>query len=50
VNLQAAWSAALSLLLIAAGNPLIPQITMVGLALLAAASLRLIGAREGQNG
>ena len=50
VTLQAAWSTALSLLLIAAGNPLVPQITMVGLALVAAASLRLIGAREGQNG
>lgn len=50
VTLQAAWSTALSLLLIAAGNPLVPQITMVGLALFAAASLRLIGARAGQNG
>jgi hypothetical protein len=50
VTLQAAWSAGLSLLLITAGNPLLPQITMVGLAFLAAASLRLMGAREGQNG
>jgi hypothetical protein len=50
VTLHAAWSTALSLLLIAAGNPLMPQITMVALALLAAASLRLIRTGEGGNG
>jgi hypothetical protein len=50
VSLQAAWSAALSILLIAAGNPLTPQISMIALALIAAASLRLMSAREGQVG
>ena len=50
VTLHAAWSTALSLLLIAAGNPLVPQITMVALALLASASLRLIRTGEGGNG
>ncbi|MEY4237391.1 MAG: hypothetical protein RL578_697 [Chloroflexota bacterium] len=50
VNLQAGWSAALSLLLIVAGNPLAPQITMLALASVAAASLRLIRDERGRNG
>jgi hypothetical protein len=50
VNLHAAWSGALSLLLIAAGNPLTPQITMLALASVAAASLRLIRDERGGNG
>lgn len=50
VNLQAGWSAALSLLLITAGNPLAPQITMLALASVAAASLRLIRDERGRNG
>ena len=43
-------SAVLSLLLIAAGNPLAPQITMLALASVAAASLRLIRDERGRNG
>jgi len=50
INLQAGWSAALSLLLIVAGNPLAPQITMLALASVAAASLRLIRDERGRNG
>ena len=50
VNLQVGWSAVLSLLLIAAGNPLAPQITMLALASVAAASLRLIRDERGRNG
>ena len=50
VNLQAGWSAALSLLLIVAGNPLAPHITMLALASVAAASLRLISDERGRNG
>ena len=50
VTLHAAWSTAISLLLIAAGNPLVPQITMIALALLATASLRLIRAGVSGNG
>ena len=50
INLQAGWSAALSLLLIVAGNPLAPQITMLALASVAAAALRLIRDERGRNG
>ena len=50
INLQAGWSAALSLLLIVAGNPLAPQITMLALASVTAAALRLIRDERGRNG
>lgn len=50
INLQAGWSAALSLLLIVAGNPLAPQITMLALASVTAAALRLIRDDRGRNG
>ncbi|MFM8689624.1 MAG: hypothetical protein ACKODF_00370 [Candidatus Limnocylindrus sp.] len=50
VNLLATWSTALSLLLILAGNPLVPQITMIALALVAVASLLLIRTGMGGNG
>lgn len=50
VTLHATWSSALSLLLIAAGNPLVPQITMIALAFIASASLRLLRTGEGGNG
>ena len=50
INLQAGWSATLSLLLIAAGNPLAPQITMLALASVTAAALRLIRDERGRNG
>jgi hypothetical protein len=50
VTLLATWSTALSLLLILAGNPLVPQITMIALALVAAASLLLIRTGMGGNG
>ena len=50
VTLHATWSSALSLLLIAAGNPLVPQITMIALAFVASASLRLLRTGEGGNG
>ncbi|MFM8177173.1 MAG: hypothetical protein ACKN9G_05540 [Candidatus Limnocylindrus sp.] len=50
VTLLATWSTALSLLLILAGNPLVPQITMIALALVAVASLLLIRTGMGGNG
>ena len=50
INLQAGWSAALSLLLIVAGNPLAPQITMLALASVTAAALRRIRDDRGRNG
>jgi hypothetical protein len=50
VTLQAGWSGALSLLLIVAGNPLAPQVTMLALASVAAASLRLLRDGGGRNG
>lgn len=50
VNLQASWSAALSLLLIVAGNPLTPQITMLALASVAAVALRLVRDDSARNG
>jgi hypothetical protein len=50
VTLHATWSSALSLLLIAAGNPLVPQITMIALAFVTSASLRLLRTGEGGNG
>jgi hypothetical protein len=50
INLQAGWSAALSLLLIGAGNPLAPQITMLALASVTTAALRLIRDERGRNG
>jgi len=50
VTLLATWSTALSLLLILAGNPLVPQITMIALALVAVASMLLIRTGMGGNG
>ena len=50
INLQAGWSAALSLLLIVAVNPLAPQITILALASVTAAALRLIRDDRGRNG
>jgi len=50
VTLLATWSTALSLLLIIAGNPLVPQITMIALALAAVASLLLMRTGMGGNG
>lgn len=50
VTLLATWSTALSLMLILAGNPLVPQITMIALALVAVASLLLIRTGMGGNG
>ncbi|MFM7825764.1 MAG: hypothetical protein ACKO8K_06750, partial [Candidatus Limnocylindrus sp.] len=50
VTLLASWSTALSLLLILAGNPLVPQISMIALALVAVASLLLIRTGMGGNG